>query len=84
MHTHLYKLRRIYSELSDTKKCVLWYTAAMVIQNGVLFLFTPVYTRILPDEQYGMFSVYQSWQQVVSIVSVVAMDRCVTVGFMKY
>ncbi|WP_289068329.1 lipopolysaccharide biosynthesis protein [uncultured Bifidobacterium sp.] len=84
MHTHLYKLRRIYSELSDTKKSVLWYTAAMVIQNGVLFLFTPVYTRILPDEQYGMFSVYQSWQQVVSIVSVVAMDRCVTVGFMKY
>ena len=31
-----------------------------------------------------MFSVYQSWQQVVSIVSVVAMDRCVTVGFMEY
>lgn len=56
----------------------------MIIQNGILFLFTPVYTRILSDEQYGMFSVYQSWQQVVSIVSVVAMDRCVTVGFMKY
>ncbi|MBW3082608.1 oligosaccharide flippase family protein [Bifidobacterium sp. 6T3] len=56
----------------------------MIIQNGILFLFTPVYTRILSDEQYGMFSVYQSWQQVVSIISVVAMDRCITVGFMKY
>lgn len=84
MHTHLNKLRSLYTELSDTRKSVIWYTAAMVIQNGILFLFTPVYTRILSDEQYGMFSVYQSWQQVVSIVSVVAMDRCVTVGFMKY
>lgn len=84
MHTLFYKLYRLYIKLSDTKKSVIWYTAAMVIQNGIMFLFTPVYTRILSDEQYGMFSVYQSWQQVVSIVSVVAMDRCITVGFMKY
>ncbi|WP_274608150.1 lipopolysaccharide biosynthesis protein [Bifidobacterium phasiani] len=84
MHTHLHNLRQLYAQLSDTKKSVLWYTTAMIIQNGILFLFTPVYTRILSDEQYGMFSVYQSWQQVVSIISVVAMDRCITVGFMKY
>lgn len=84
MHTHLRNLRQLYAQLSDTKKSVLWYTTAMIIQNGILFLFTPVYTRILSDEQYGMFSVYQSWQQVVSIISVVAMDRCITVGFMKY
>lgn len=73
-----------YKALSVTKKSVLWYTLAVMIQNGVLFLATPLYTRILTDSQYGVFSVYQSWQQVVSILAVLALDRCITVGFMKF
>lgn len=78
------KIKKTYICLSVEKKSVIWYTLATVIQNGILFLITPLYTRILSDAQYGIFSVYQSWQQIISIVSVLALDRCITVGFMKF
>lgn len=77
-------VRRIYTSLSVTQKSIIWYTLTSIIQNGILFLITPLYTRLLSDSQYGLFSVYQSWQQIVSIVAVLSLDRCITVGFMKY
>ena len=77
-------MRSTYSSLSVTKKSVIWYTVSTIIQNGILFLTTPLYTRLLTDSQYGVFSVYQSWQQIVSIIAIFALDRCITVGFMKY
>lgn len=78
------KIKNQYSNLSVTKKSIIWFTLATIIQNGILFLVTPIYTRILSDDEYGVFSIYQSWQQIISIVSVLALDRCITVGFIKY
>lgn len=78
------KIQKTYLSLSITKKLVLWYTISTIIQNGILFLVTPLYTRLLTDLEYGIFSVYQSWQMLVSIIAVLALDRCITVGFMKF
>lgn len=75
---------KTYSSLSLVKKSMIWYTAATILQKGISFLTTPIYTRMLTDSQYGLYSVYQSWLQIISVISVVALDRCVTVGFMKY
>lgn len=77
-------VRNLYTSLSITQKSVIWYTLTSIIQNGILFLITPLYTRLLTDSQYGIFSVYQSWQQIISIVAILSVDRCITVGFMKY
>ncbi|QAA21582.1 lipopolysaccharide biosynthesis protein [Sporolactobacillus terrae] len=77
-------LLKTYSSLSVIKKSVIWYTAATILQKGVVFLTTPIYTRMLSDSQYGLYNVYQSWLQIVSVISVIALDRCVTVGFMKF
>lgn len=79
-----FKIQEIYNSLSVAKKLVLWYTIATIIQKGILFLVTPLYTRLLTDLEYGVFSVYQSWQMLVSIITVLALDRCITVGFMKF
>lgn len=78
------KVKELYISLSVTKKAIIWFTLATIIQNAILFLVTPLYTRILTDEEYGVFSVYQSWQQIISIIAVLALDRCITVGFIKF
>ena len=83
----MYRFKEIknkYRPLSVTQKSVIWYTIAVMIQNGILFVVTPLYTRLLTDSQYGVFSVYQSWQQIVSIIVILSLDRCITVGFMKF
>lgn len=83
----MYRFKEIknkYKSFSVTQKSVIWYTIAVMIQNGILFVVTPLYTRLLTDSQYGVFSVYQSWQQIVSIIVILSLDRCITVGFMKF
>ena len=65
-------------------KASFWFTVSSFLQKGISFLATPIYTRILTEAEYGGFSVYQAWQQIISIVSVIAADRCVTIGFMKF
>lgn len=73
-----------YKQMSIVKKSVIWYTIAAILQKAIAFMVTPLYTRILTDAQYGLYSVYQTWLQLVSVIAVVALDRCMTVGFMKY
>lgn len=77
-------MQNAYVSLSVIKKSVLWYTLATILQNSILFLVTPLYTRLLTDSQYGVFSVYQSWQQIFSIIAILSLDRCITVGFMRF
>lgn len=84
MKNKLLNLKNLYLTLSITKKAVIWFTVSTIIQNAILFLTSPIYTRILSAEEYGIFSVYQSWQQIIIILSVVALDRCMTVGLIKY
>lgn len=78
------KLKSTYKNLSLSKKSIIWFTLATLIQNGISFLVTPIYTRLLTGEEYGVYSVYQSWQQIFSIISILALDRCITVGFIKF
>ncbi len=84
MSNAFFKIKNSYNSLTLTKKAVIWFTLATIIQNGISFLVTPIYTRILSDSEYGIYSVFQSWQQIISIISIVALDRCIPVGFMKF
>lgn len=78
------KIKNKYINLSLSKKSIIWFTISTIIQNGIMFLVTPIYTRILTGSEYGIYSVYQSWQQIISIISILALDRCITVGFIKF
>lgn len=73
-----------YENLSKTKKSIVWFTLASIIQNAISFMVTPIYTRILSEEEYGIYSLFQSWLQIIAIISVFALDRCITVGFIKF
>ena len=42
-------------------KSGIWYTAANFITKGIGFLTTPIFTRLLTHNDYGMYSNYASW-----------------------
>ncbi len=48
-------------------KASLWYTACNFIQHGIAFLVVPIYTRILSTDEYGDWSVFQSWAGILII-----------------
>lgn len=47
----------------------LWYTASSLIERASAIIFTPIYTRLLLPEEYGVFSIYTS---IIGIVAVFA------------
>ncbi|MCQ2567739.1 MAG: oligosaccharide flippase family protein [Mogibacterium sp.] len=56
-----------YHGLAEPIKASLWFTISSVIQRGISLLTTPIFTRLLTTEEYGVYSVYQSWYSIIII-----------------
>lgn len=61
------KIIEKYKQLSLPIKASLWYMVCNVINKGIALLTTPIFTRIMTEEQYGTFSVFQSWFSILII-----------------
>lgn len=61
------KMLSHYKELSPTVKASLWFVVCNVIQKATQILTTPIYTRILTKSQYGEYTVFLSWVEVVAV-----------------
>lgn len=49
-------------------KSGIWYTVCSFLIRGVFFLTTPLFTRILTQEEYGLFNNFSSWQGILVII----------------
>ncbi len=49
-------------------KSGLWYTISNFLTKGILFISTPIFTRILSEEEFGAFSNISSWLNILVIV----------------
>lgn len=63
----LNRLIRKYEALSIPAKAALWFALCGILQKGIQFITTPVFTRLLTTAQYGEISIYLSWYNIVSI-----------------
>lgn len=74
-----------YKSMPAAAKCSIWFAICSVIQKGISLITVPIFTRLLTTEQYGEFSVYQSWYAVISIFA--TLNLCAGVfnnGMTKY
>lgn len=46
----------------------MWYTATSALERGVNFIFTPIFTRALTPEEYGLYPLYVSFMSLFTIV----------------
>lgn len=79
------KLLQKYKSIPAAAKVSLWFAICSVIQKGISLITVPLFTRLLTTEQYGEFSVYQSWYQIISIFA--TLNLCAGVfnnGMTKY
>ena len=63
----MHKLINKYKEMSVPMKAAFWYTICNFINKGISLLSTPIFTRIMTEEQYGTFSIFQSWFNILII-----------------
>lgn len=58
-----------YRSMSAPAKASLWFVICSVLQKGIAFLTTPLFTRVLSQEEYGTVSIYNSWLAVITILA---------------
>lgn len=56
-------------KISVQAKAALWFTICNFLQKGISFIVVPIFTRIMTTEQYGTYTVYVSWYQILNIIS---------------
>ncbi|MGN1306021.1 MAG: lipopolysaccharide biosynthesis protein [Oscillospiraceae bacterium] len=79
------KIIEKYHSLSNPVKASLWFTMCSILQKGIQFLTVPVMTRIMTSEQYGEYSVFLSWYQIIMIFATLNMwNYVLSNGMIKY
>lgn len=63
------RLKEKYQSLSPTVVASLWFTACNIIQRGLQFITMPIFTRIMTQEEYGNYSVFFSWFNLICVVT---------------
>lgn len=56
-----------YKSLPVTVKASAWYMVCNIFQNALGFITLPIFTRILTTEEYGLYSVYLTWMNMLVI-----------------
>lgn len=64
-----FNIKQKYQSLSQPVKASLWFTVCNAVQKGISLVSTPIFTRMLTPEQYGVYTVYQSWYAIISIIA---------------
>lgn len=61
------KIWNIYIALPASARASLWFVLCSIMQKGIQFITVPIFTRVLSTQEYGQFTLYQSWLNVFTI-----------------
>lgn len=60
-------IKNKYNLLPKPAKASIWFAFAAFMQRGVSTITTPIFTRLLTTAEYGEYSVFNSWLEVVTV-----------------
>lgn len=63
----LLKLIENYKNMSMGIKASFWFMGCNILQKGIAFITVPIFTRILTTNEYGLYSLFCSWESVLAI-----------------
>lgn len=69
------KLRAKYNSMSVETKAALWFAMCNFINKGIAMIVVPLYTRLLTTEEYGTYTVFQSWLNIFIIIATLEISR---------
>lgn len=63
----IFKSINNYKSMQIQAKASIWYTICNVLQKGISFMVMPIYVRVLTTGEYGKYTVFQSWRDILII-----------------
>lgn len=62
------KIFKKYELLNDEFKASIWYTISNIFQKAAPWLIMVILTHTISSAEYGMYSVYMSWVEIIEII----------------
>ena len=84
IYSYIIKLFNWYKGLSLPVKAGVWFTFCNFLLRGITMLTTPIFTRILSKEQYGIISVFTTWQSIFVLVGTLSLCKAQMKLYVKY
>lgn len=61
------KLLSKYKNMSMPAKAAIWFAVCNILQKGISVITVPIFTRLLSTEEYGIYSLYLSWLNILTV-----------------
>lgn len=61
------KILKKYSSLPRIVKASFWFLICSVLQKGISVITTPIFTRLMTSSEYGVYNVFISWENILTI-----------------
>lgn len=61
------KVKRKYELMSKPAKASIWFTICYILQRGIQYISMPIYTRLLSTDEYGVYSLFLSWFNLICV-----------------
>lgn len=64
----------VHQSGSSPTRASLWFGASLYVNSALLFLATPIFTRLLSTSEYGEVVLYNSWATVLGIFATLSLS----------
>ena len=60
-------IKKKYQQLPVTVRASMWFFVCSFLQRGISTLTTPIFTRLLSKSEYGDYSAFMSWLEIITV-----------------
>ena len=60
-----------YRKFPKQVKASFWFVVCGFLQKAISLLTTPIFSRLLSTSDYGVFSVFTTWENIIIIIAMI-------------
>lgn len=60
--------------MSLPAKATMWFFFGSILQKGIAFISTPIFTRLMSTDEFGEYNIYLSWLSVLTVILTLRLD----------
>lgn len=80
------KIKEKLSKMTEASKASLFFAISSFLIKGISLVTTPIFTRIMETDQYGVVSTYNAWSLIIEVLAVIGLTSSgvINVGLNDY
>lgn len=63
-----------YKKISDPLKASIWFALSNILRKIIVYISMPIFTRIMSTEQYGIYTLYCSWSEIIFLFTTLSIS----------